>query len=172
MTPATETLAIPTPTRAHIRHLDGMLDLIGHHAALGRMLPRSRDELRQDLPGFLVVEDPSSRILATGGLRRYATGSAEIIGLAVRDDCRGLGLGRQIVDALCASAVQGGVDKLFALTLEAAFFQRLGFAPAPFSAIPEKVGRDCVRCPFRTGCREVPVLRRLGPAAFSAGDVC
>lgn len=154
-------VAPPAPREARHRHLPGIAALIGENAARGRMLPRSDQELQAALPDFLVVEDESGGILATGALRLYETGNAEIICLAVQDDCRGSGFGRAIVEALTRRARARHVPRLFALTLEPSFFARMGFRPASFAAIPEKVRRDCLTCRFRFGCREIPVMMNL-----------
>ncbi len=151
----------PTLRWARAADLPGMASLIREQAAHGRMLPRSAGELHQALDGFRVVVDPYGGVLACGGLRCYGPGSAEIIGVAVQDHSQGLGLGRRIIDALVGDARARKLDRVFALTLEVAFFRRMGFDVTDFAAIPEKVARDCVACPFRPTCRETPVVMSL-----------
>ncbi len=164
MTPATVAPAASLVRAAEPGHVDRMARLVAEHAHKGLMLPRSRHELSDSLPDFLVVED-GGEVMAMGGLRFYPGGSAEVIGLAVQNHARGSGFGRRVVEALRDRARAGGAYRLFALTLEPAFFERLGFHVMDFGAVPEKVARDCVACPFRVGCRETPVgleLRRGG----------
>ena len=145
---------------AETRHLPSMAELIDSHAKRGLMLPRSLAELKQSLADFVVVEDALG-VVAMGGLRFYGSGSAEVIGLAVRQGCRGGGLGRRVVERLRDRAKERGATRLFALTLEPVFFGRLGFEATSFHTIPEKVRRDCRHCPFRVGCRETPVSMDL-----------
>jgi amino-acid N-acetyltransferase len=169
MTPAMAAPAVPLVQAADPEHVDAMARIVAGHARRGLMLPRSPGELIDSLPDFLVV-DHGGEVMAMGGLRFYSGGSAEVIGLAVQNHARGSGFGRRVVEALVGRARAGGADRLFALTLEPAFFERLGFREISFGAVPEKVTRDCVACPFRVGCRETPVgLDLRGGAHTSQG---
>lgn len=60
--------------------------------------------------------------------------------LVVDSDCRGLGLGRHLVDALEATAREQGIGELWLLTIDAdPFFSRLGYAVAERSDAPPSI---------------------------------
>ncbi len=58
-------------------------------------------------------------------------------------------------------AAKRGIHELFALTLTPAFFESAGYSIADRAAYPEKIRRDCLRCPRRIRCDEVCVSRSL-----------
>ena len=53
------------------------------------------------------------------------------------------------------------IRRLFALTYEQGFFNKLGFDVVDKDALPLKVWSDCVRCPKRDGCDEIAMIREL-----------
>ncbi|MER3461221.1 MAG: GNAT family N-acetyltransferase, partial [candidate division GAL15 bacterium] len=70
-----------------------------------------------------------------------------------------------LVQALVARARSAGARTVFALTRAVAFFERQGFRVTDRERFPEKVWRDCVRCPLRDRCDEVAVAMRLDAEA-------
>jgi amino-acid N-acetyltransferase len=79
----------------------------------------------------------------------------------VAPEAQGLGLGSLLVKEAVAEARALGVPRVFALTRVPAFFERLGFAVADMSALPQKVWRDCIHCPLFPNCDEVALVRDL-----------
>ena len=61
-------------------------------------------------------------------------------------------------------AVQLGVSRVFALTLEPEFFTRMGFGLVDRSTLPMKVWRDCARCPKQQHCDEIAMIMDVGGA--------
>lgn len=56
-----------------------------------------------------------------------------------------------------------GLDRLFALSCEPAFFHKLGFRTVDKAALPTKVWRDCIHCPRADHCDEVATVLDLEP---------
>lgn len=135
-----------------------MSRMINRYAARGLMLRRTPGELRARTGEFVVAHDPDGGpLVACGGLRRHGGGLAEIVSLAVREDLRALGLGREVLSRLVREAGTDGIETLFARTATPAFFHRLGFESTDGNAFP---GHR-----FRTGVARVTVMRRLSEPA-------
>jgi N-acetylglutamate synthase-like GNAT family acetyltransferase len=127
------------------------------------LLPRPEADVRAAWRRFVVAtspptrRDPRGRVLATASLEPYGPHLAEIRSLVVDPRHRGAGIGHRLVRALQRRARRGGATRVFALTMRPRFFERLGFMPVPLENFPEKVFRDCARCPRRAACVEVAV---------------
>lgn len=138
-----------------------MAELINRYADEGLMLPKTPEALFRSIRDFVVVVDMSGMLCACGGLRVYSAESAEIVGLAVSSAWQGRGLGALIVDRLVSDARSLNIARVFAMTLNEAFFARHGFRGIPRGLLPEKERADCRGCPRRMGCKEVAVQRVL-----------
>jgi amino-acid N-acetyltransferase len=66
-----------------------------------------------------------------------------------------------LVTAVVDQARQLGLPRVFALTLEPGFFQKLGFTVVTKEALPMKVWSDCARCPKQQECDEIALVRSL-----------
>lgn len=137
--------------------------IIAGFARQGVMLPKSRAQLFRTFREFVVAVDAAGRVLGCAALRVYTPEQAEISALAVAPDAHGHGLGRRLVEALLADAARLGVRTVFALTLEEAFFHRLGFRTAPRDDFPLKIQADCLGCPRQRHCPEITVARDIEP---------
>ena len=124
----------------------------------GDVLPRTEGEIYETIRDFVVVRDPNgSRLLAAGALHIEWRDLAEIKSLVVDPGTQGKGLGRIVVDACLAEAVEMGLKTVFALTTTPVFFERLGFQVSGVSAFPRKVWNECFRCPKYNACDEIAV---------------
>lgn len=140
---------------------DAIVRLVNGYAAEGIMLPRSLDSVVHALDDFVVAVDRRGRLLGCGALKEYSPSLAEVSSLAIVREAHGAGLGKRIVRAVEALALKRGITELFALTLTAAFFESAGYAVVDRAAYPEKIRRDCLRCPRRIRCDEICVSRSL-----------
>jgi amino-acid N-acetyltransferase len=136
--------------------------LINHYAALGDMLPRKEESVRQNLLEFIVAVS-DGRVIACGALHHWDEQSAEVRSLAVSEAYAGQGLGRLIVNRLVAMGIERGYDYTFALTLKVEFFDKVGFHVVPKHTLPQKIWGDCIICPFLYNCRETAVMKYLKP---------
>jgi len=148
---------------------DAIVALVSGYAAEGIMLPRSLDSVVHDLDHFVVAVDRRGKLFGCGALKEYSPSLAEVSSLAIVREAHGTGLGKRIVREVEGLARKRGIDDLFALTLTPAFFESAGYVLADRAAYPEKIRRDCLRCPRRIRCDEVCVSRSLAaPSALEA----
>jgi len=145
---------------ATIHDVPRIQEIINSHAELGKMLFKSYAQLYEDLRDFGVCEVDGDVIGCTALTIIWAD-LAEIRSLAVDDKFRGKGVGRSLVEWTVSEARRLGIRRLFALTYEQTFFEKLGFEVVPKDNLPLKVWSDCVRCPKREGCDEIAVVRVL-----------
>lgn len=140
--------------------------LITGHAEYNRMLFRSHADLYEHLRDFFVaVEnvDGSERIVGCAALELAWRDLAEVKSLAVAEGWQGRGIGSALVRAAVAEGRRLGLAKIFALTRENRFFEKLGFIQVPKEMLPHKVWTDCVRCPLQANCDEIAVVLSLEP---------
>ncbi|MBI4579297.1 MAG: N-acetyltransferase [Planctomycetes bacterium] len=138
--------------------------LITHHAELNRMLFRSHADLYEHLRDFFVCVEATGggpRVLGCVALELVWRDLAEIKSLAVDEEHRGRGIGRQLVRATLDEARRLGLARVFALTRERPFFDKLGFRVVAKETLPHKVWTDCVRCPLQEHCDEIAMVLDL-----------
>lgn len=153
--------------RATMADVNEMHRLITHHAELNRMLFRSHADLYEHLRDFYVAVDESGdapRITGCTALELVWRDLAEIKSLAVDETCRGRGVGSQLVLAVVEEGRRLGLERVFALTRERRFFERLSFVQVLRESLPHKVWTDCVRCPLQENCDEIAMVLRLRAA--------
>ncbi|PYP68884.1 MAG: hypothetical protein DMD26_00600 [Gemmatimonadetes bacterium] len=130
-------------------------------AAEHLMLRRTPEQIALDIDDYLVAVNPWGRILACGALKEYSPSVAEVAAVAVAREAQGNGLGRDIVAAVEALAIKRGVLHVFALTLQPAFFEAIGYQRVDRARYPEKIRRDCLGCARRFACNETCFAKQL-----------
>lgn len=145
---------------AVIDDVEGITKLIAHYAALGIMLPRSRETILRHWDSF-VVAVADAHVIGCGSLTRLGADLVEIRSLGLDVAYKGRGLGRQLITQLICKAQMMGISTVMALTYEVDFFLRNGFVVVHKEIFPEKVWRDCIHCPKQHQCDEIAVVRKL-----------
>lgn len=139
-------------------------DLINHFANRGIMLPKTPLDVFQALREFIVAVDEDGTLLGCGALRLMWDDLAEVRSLAVHKDAQGKGLGRKIVKMLIEEGKEMRLARIFALTYQDVFFEKLGFEICSKDIFPQKVWIDCRACPKRHCCDEIAMLLVLDEA--------
>ena len=145
---------------AKISDAVGIHELVNYYAELDRMLFRSMADIYEKLQTFIVAE-LDGKVAGCCAMEIIWSDLAEIKSLAVREDLRGKGTGRKIVEAAIKKASDLGVLRVFALTLEPDFFVKLGFERVEKDSLPMKVWSDCARCSKQQNCDEIAVVKRV-----------
>jgi N-acetylglutamate synthase-like GNAT family acetyltransferase len=127
----------------------------------GLMLRRTPEMIALAIDDYVVAVDEGGALVACGALKEYSPSVAEVAAIAVAPEAQGLGLGRRIVHAVEALARKRDVPEVFALTLEPAFFEALGYARVDRARYPEKIRRDCIGCARRFACHETCFAKAL-----------
>ena len=158
---------------ATVADVAGIHDLLQRYAKLGRLLPRSTEEIVERLGSFLVSEH-NSVLAGCVSLEVFTPELGEVRSLAVVPNFARLGHGRVLVEQLEVEARRLGLQRLMALTYVPDFFDKLGFKTTTMDILPEKVFGVCVTCPKFNRCDEIPMVKSLDsdcPDRLTAGRV-
>jgi amino-acid N-acetyltransferase len=137
--------------------------LVNSYATQGLMLPKSLNQIMQYIRDFVVVERDGA-VQACAALHILWSDLAEVRSLAVSEERRGGGLGRQLVYVLLDLAASLGVSQVFALTYQRPFFEHVGFRPIDRGDLPRKIWVDCVDCLKFPNCDEEGVIYDISVA--------
>jgi len=146
--------------KAKIRDIKQIQELIGCFARLDVMLPRSLNELYENIRDFWVYEE-KGKVVGCAALHISWDDLAEIKSLAVAKNKQGKGIGRDLAVACLAEAKVMGAKRIFVLTYKPEFFKKLGFKRIKQSALPHKIWAECINCSKFPNCREIPLLKIL-----------
>ncbi len=156
--------------------IDGILDLVNGYAAQDLMLPRTAEQIRRALPGFLVAVETgasgAARVIGCGSNVPLTPRLTELRSLAVAPETRGTGLGKRLVEALVIAARDAGYEKISALTLNEGFFNACSFVTVDRWTITPKIWQECIYCSKFDKCDEIAVLMNLRePEAETGGMI-
>ncbi len=146
--------------KARISDVKQIQALVNAYADQGQMLPRSLNELYEYLRDFSIIDDEGG-IAGVCALHVSWDGLAEIRSLAVRRDSTGRGIGASLVKECLREAGELGAERVFVLTYEETFFQKLGFAPIDKKELPHKIWTDCLNCVKFPNCDEASLIITL-----------
>ncbi len=144
--------------RAKISDVEAIYSLVNDYAEQDKMLYRPKADIYKNLQAFTVAED-GGKILGCCALEVIWSDLAEIKSLAVDEGHKNKGVGKSLVAAAVEQAGELGLPKVFALTLDAGFFEKLGFEMIDKDKLPMKVWSDCARCPKQQNCDETAVIK-------------
>jgi len=134
--------------------------LINSYAERDRMLFRSMADIYENLQAFTVAE-LDGNVVGCCALQIIWSDLAEIKSLAVDEANTEKGIGKMLVAAATDQAAKLGLPRVFALTLNPDFFQKLGFKVIEKDTLPMKVWSDCAKCPKQQNCDEIAVIKEV-----------
>ena len=145
---------------AKISDVEAIHALISSYAERDRMLFCPMSDIYEKLQTFSVAE-ADGNVVGCGALEVIWSNLAEIKSLAVDVTKKEKGIGRRLVTAAIEQAIRLGVPKVFALTLEPDFFEKLGFEIVEKETLPMKVWSDCAKCSKQQNCDEIAVIKDI-----------
>ena len=146
--------------KARIEDIRQIQKLINVFAKKDLMLPRSLNELYENIRDFWVAEE-QGKVVGCCALHISWEELAEIKSLAVVVNRQGRGLGRDLVNVCLKEAKGLGARKIFVLTYKPGFFKKFGFRRIRNSELPHKIWAECINCCKFPDCQEVALLKVL-----------
>jgi amino-acid N-acetyltransferase len=146
--------------KAAISDIREIQKLVNEFARKEQMIPRSVNELYENVRDFVVAEE-GRKIIGTCALHVLWEDLAEVRSLAVRKDLQGKGIGSGMVRNCIRDAQKLGIKRVFVLTYQPDFFRKLGFSDTDKSSLPQKIWGDCIRCPKFPECDEHALIRNV-----------
>ena len=144
---------------AELQDVRNIRDLLHGYAVQGVLLDRSEEDITFYLKNFTVAVDESGSLLGCMAVRDFGGELLEVRSLAIQPDLRKSGIGRKLIAKAIARLDEEYKNyRLFALTLQPGFFERLGFEIVEKELFPEKIWADCSHCPKRECCDEIAVI--------------
>jgi amino-acid N-acetyltransferase len=138
--------------------------LITANLAEGHLLPRTLPDLVAHAERFIVAMKGRTMV-GCAELAPLGPDLAEVRSLAVARSARQLGVGAMLVGELRRHAQNEGYETLCAFTQAPGYFIRLGFSIVPHLWVPEKIFRDCVKCPLFRQCGKYAMVVPLARGA-------
>ncbi len=127
----------------------------------GIILYRDDDEIATNIRSYVLAYKNNTPI-GVGALHIFSPFLGEIRSLAVREDFKKQGIGKQIVNFLLEEAKNIGLREVLVLTYQKEFFEKLGFREIPKESIPDKkIWADCIKCKFFPNCNEIALITSL-----------
>lgn len=148
--------------RAVLPDVEQIHALIAQYSPDGTLLPRSLAELSENVRDFVVVEE-EGEIISCGALHFYGRHLTEIRSIAVSPNHKGKGAGRVLIDALLEEAEYHRITCVCLFTRIPDFFAKFGFECARREELPDKIYKDCLKCPRLHACDEVAMYRGTLP---------
>ncbi len=146
--------------KAKIKDIKQIQELINYFAKLDLMLPRSLNELYENLRDFWVLEE-NKKIIGCAALHISWDDLTEIKSVAVAKNKQGKGIGKELISACLNEAKQLGAKRIFVLTYKPDYFKKFGFKRVKTSDLPHKIWAECINCCKFPDCQEIALLKTL-----------
>lgn len=151
--------------KAKVTDVQEMQKIVNYYAELKEMLPRSLNELYENIQDFFVYEKRGvhrkGKIIGCIALHIVWEDLAEIKSLAVQPDYQKKGIGTKLVKKCLQQAKSLGVKKVFVLTFKPEYFGKFGFKKVSRERLPHKIWSECIRCYLFPGCKEIALILKL-----------
>jgi amino-acid N-acetyltransferase len=146
--------------KATVADVKKIQKLVNFYAKKERMLPRSLNELYENIRDFFVYAE-GNKIYGCCALHIDWEDLAEIKSLAVDSKRCGRGVGKKLLEECLKDAKKLQVRKIFALTYIPEFFEILGFGIVDKKELPHKIWSECIRCMYFPNCKEIAMMKEI-----------
>lgn len=140
--------------------LDAISLLVSIYADLGNLLPRSKNQIAQNLEYFIVAEIDSN-IVGCASLELFTPNLGEIRSLMVANEYQRLGIASNLINTLTTRAHEMKVQRVMALSYVPELFHKHNFRTVDKSIFPEKVWGICINCYKFHNCDEIALLLEI-----------
>lgn len=148
--------------KAQIRDAKKIHALVNCYASQDLMMPRSLNEIYENIRDFWVAAVPRKGVVGCAALHVVGWDDlAEIKSLAVEKDQQKKGIGAALVQVCLDEACGLQVERIFALSYKPKFFKKFGFKVISKSKLPHKVWIECCNCPKFPDCGEIALIRKV-----------
>lgn len=146
--------------KASVNEIEDIYKIIQRNSAEGKLLPRSYNQLYENIRDFFVFKK-NNKIIGICALHISWGDLAEIKSLAVLESERGNGVGTKLLNACLKEARDLGIKQVFALTYVTGFFEKNGFKKIEKNNLPHKIWSECINCVHFPNCNEIAVMIEL-----------
>jgi len=146
--------------KATVEDVKKIQKLVNYYAKLEKMLPRSLNELYENIRDFYVYAE-GKKVLGCCALHIDWENLAEIKSLAVAKSKSGKGIGKKLIASCLKDAKALRVRKIFALTYVPDFFRKFRFKVVSKNTLPHKIWSECIKCPCFPNCKEIAMMRNI-----------
>ena len=144
-----------------LKDIEQMQYLVKPEVQSGVILPRSDDEIAQNIRSYVVARI-EEKIVGFCALHIFSKQLAEIRSIIIDKNYRGKGIGKNLVNFLINEGEKLRVESVFALTYEREFFQKIGFEEIEKDKLPEqKIWADCIKCKYFPVCNEIAFIKQI-----------
>lgn len=148
-------------TKAKLSDIVLMQGVVKPEVEKGIILFRSSDEMATNIRSYILAKN-GSEIIGFGALHFHADNLAEIRSLVVKEDFRGQGVGKGIIQNLLKEGKEMGLNEVFTLTYQRSFFETLGFHEISKEKLPpHKIWADCIKCKHFPVCDEIALIKTI-----------
>jgi len=146
--------------KADVSDVKKIQKLVNYYAKRERMLPRSLNELYENIRDFYVYAE-GNNIYGCCALHIDWEDLAEIKSLAVASTKGHKGIGKKLLTQCLKDAKVLKVNKVFALTYIPEFFEKFGFTIVDKAELPHKIWSECIKCMYFPGCKEIAMMKEV-----------
>ena len=147
--------------KAKIENAKDIHKLINFYAERDFMLPRSLNEIYENIRDFWICVD-NDKVIGCAAIHVVGWNDlGEIKSLAVGADHHKKGFGKKLISSCIDEARKLGIKKAFVLTFIPDFFKKFGFTEVDKKEFPQKIWVECCNCPKFPDCKEVALVREV-----------
>ncbi len=152
-----------TIRKATIKDAHYIQKLVNFYASKNLMMPRSLNEIYENIRDFWVAFDKNDIFMGCAALHIVGwEGLAEIKSLAVEKKYQKKTIGSALVNTCLSEASCLSIDQIFVLTYQPIFFKKFGFKIVSKNKLPHKVWVECCNCPKFPNCTETALIKKTG----------
>jgi len=147
--------------KAKLTDIPIMQELVIDKVKDGTILKREDDEVATNIRSYILAFD-GDELVGYAALHIHSSTLSEIRSLIVKENLRGKGVGKKLVEYCKQEAKELGLKEILVLTYIKDFFTKLGFKEIEKEQIPEhKIWLDCVKCIHFPICNEISLIYKV-----------